>query len=259
MGTIGKIRIIAFALLLFAAASAGPAYARDEIDCLACHGELTAGLKAHTALSMGCVSCHGGIDASEIPHRIINSMKRGLLADPPRLCYSCHDEKNFVNKHIHPALETGCGSCHNPHASRTGMLLKAPVPELCNGCHDRALFTKNVQHGPAAAGLCLKCHDPHSSRYASLLVTEPVRLCGMCHATALSERHLINGTAGKGHPVGMVKEMDDRKRIKDPFRKGKRFCCVSCHDPHSADTAFLVRFPMKSAMEICKNCHRDVF
>lgn len=255
MGTIRGIRLIALVLLMGGAISAGRSDAKEETDCLTCHGELIAGQKPHAAVTMGCASCHAGIDAAEVPHRTTNSVKRGLLAAPPQLCYGCHDEKTFTNKHVHPALEMGCGSCHNPHASRNSRLLKTPVPELCYECHDRAVFTRKFQHGPVAAGLCLQCHNAHSSRNDSLLVTSPVRLCGQCHTAVLSRQHLLSSTDGKGHPVGAVKETTNRKGIKDPVRKGKRFCCISCHDPHSANADSLVRFPMNSPMDICGNCH----
>ncbi|MDH4162179.1 MAG: hypothetical protein OEW15_05755 [Nitrospirota bacterium] len=251
------LRIITLFLALAAASAGGPgpASAKDEIDCLLCHGEMIEGLQVHTAVSMGCPSCHVGIDAADVPHRITNSVKRGLLADQPELCFSCHDSKMFTNKFKHPALDMGCSSCHNPHGSKNARLLTTTVPELCFGCHDRGMFTRKVMHGPVSAGLCLQCHTPHSSRTDSLLLAEPVRICCLCHAQILSKPHLISGTAGKGHPLGAGKDHGEKRKIKDPARKGKRFTCASCHDPHSGDSPQMIRFPMQSSMDICGNCH----
>ncbi len=259
MGPIAKaFRGIGFILFGTLLLGTGDAVAEAEVDCLACHGDLTAGKKAHTAVSLGCTTCHVAVDATEIPHRITNSVKRGLTAEPPRLCHTCHDKSAFELKHVHPALEMGCPTCHNPHASEQPNLLTAPVPELCTGCHDRAVFTKKFQHGPVAAGLCTQCHSPHASRYASLLTRPPVQLCGACHAATLIDRHLISGKEGKGHPLG-ADDGPGRRKVKDPFRKGRRFCCVSCHDPHSSDAHYMVRFPMETPLDICKNCHASRF
>lgn len=253
------MRSLQVALLVFCCWFAAPASAaaapESEIDCLGCHGDLTAGMTEHAALAMGCRACHAGIDAGDVPHRITNGAKRGLASDLPGLCYGCHNEQRFVNKQVHAALTMGCGSCHNPHGSKHPRLMTTGVPELCFGCHDRGLFARREQHGPSAAGMCLHCHDPHAARHDKLLVTDPVRLCSNCHASVLEKPHLISGMGGKGHPVGTGKKGGEKRRLKDPARPGRSFSCISCHDPHSADMPKMIRFPMISVMDICANCH----
>lgn len=295
------LRVPVLIFVLWAAMVHARAYASgEEVDCIACHGALIDGMKAHAAVSMGCPSCHAGIDAREVPHRTTTKARRGLTVDPPQLCYTCHDRKRFINKKVHPALDGGCGSCHDPHGSGNNRLLTRPVPELCDGCHDLALSSKKHGHGPAAAGACLQCHDPHASGnnflltkpgaelctrchdgamlarkikhgpsaaefcvqchmphgspYRFLLVAPPPWLCGTCH-TSWKEIHLISGLRMKGHPVGAGKQGGERKKFEDPVRKGRRFSCVSCHDPHSSESIYMIRFSERSSTDICANCH----
>ena len=239
---------------------AAPASA-DEVDCMKCHAALVVRQKVqHAAVQMGCPSCHSGItDALKVPHTKTTTFPKGLSADQPDLCYGCHDKEKFTKKHVHPAIGMGCTSCHNPHASQNEKLLVATVPDLCFNCHDKADFTRKNVHVPVEGGMCLDCHDPHSSDSYWLLQKDQLELCTGCHDTITKKPHVISGFGpAKGHPLGAPRKDKKTKKMKlpeDPARKGKPFACSSCHNPHSSDSIHLFRYPAKSAMELCVNCH----
>jgi len=55
----------------------------------------------------------------------------------PEACIECHDMIDFEVAHMHifQPLEA-CHTCHAIHGSEQKSLLRAPVRELCEGCHD---------------------------------------------------------------------------------------------------------------------------
>ncbi|MDA8099051.1 MAG: cytochrome c3 family protein [Nitrospiraceae bacterium] len=246
--------------------SAAEAPAKKEVDCSKCHAGLTAKKKVvHAAVSMGCPACHSGIDdALKVPHKKTTSFAKGLSADQPELCYGCHDKAKFTHTVVHAAIGMGCTACHNPHASDNEKLLIAPVPDLCMNCHDKAEFTKKNVHPPVADKMCLVCHDPHSSDNYALLQKAPSVICLDCHEEVAKRPHALAGFGGNGHSLGLPKaekkekkEPEGKKKEKmDPARQGKPFSCTSCHNPHSSDSVRLFRYPARTPMELCKNCHK---
>ncbi|MEW6585714.1 MAG: cytochrome c3 family protein [Nitrospirota bacterium] len=89
-----------------------------------------------------------------------------------------------------------CSFCHLPHAGEKGMLLKAPVNDLCLGCHpQRKCISEHkvdvipsmpvpVKDLPLSADgkmTCVTCHDPHRWSSPNLLRMEPSGLCSKCH------------------------------------------------------------------------------
>jgi|OpeIllAssembly_1097287.scaffolds.fasta_scaffold51637_2 DmsE family decaheme c-type cytochrome len=287
------LRALAFGALVWCLAHSASA-AAAEINCRSCHGKLGKEKFQHAALGMGCLTCHSAIDASAMPHKKTNTIARGLTAEQPDLCYGCHDAAMFGKKTVHAAVGMGCTGCHNPHSSKQDKLLIAEQPDLCYGCHDKAMFSKKTVHAavgmgctgchnphstdgpkllksdppglcftchdkaefsrknvhvPVAGGMCMTCHTPHSSDTMALLTKEPVVLCLECHAAVEQKPHVIKGITGAGHPLGKGNKMD-------PKRPDKKFYCGSCHDPHSSDSGKLYRYPAKTKMALCINCHK---
>lgn len=235
-----------FAAALLVSVSAARA---DGPDCGACHGALVKNAVVHAAVTMGCPSCHSGIDGAKTPHTVAAGKPKGLSADQPELCYTCHDKGMFTKQTVHAAVGMGCTGCHNPHSSKHAKLLTSPVPELCFGCHDKKPFEKKHRHGPVDAGLCLTCHTPHSSDNMALLSKPPLATCLQCHGDVAKTPHAIRGFSSGGHPIG-------KKDARDPKRQGKKFTCASCHEPHGSDSIKLFRYPAANAMDICSNCHK---
>lgn len=228
-----------------------------EIDCLTCHEELKKQKVVHAALETGCTGCHPGIDPKSTPHNITGDVSKGLSAEPPALCYGCHDKAVFTRKNAHAALGMGCTSCHNPHSSTQAKLLVSEPAELCFACHDRSLFSGKVVHPPVAGGMCTSCHNPHSSDQVSLLIKKPYELCLDCHADVVTKPHVLSGINTGGHPLGGPgkKNKSAKKGLVKDLKRGKSFYCGSCHNPHSTDTEHLFRFNAKSSMALCTNCH----
>jgi predicted CXXCH cytochrome family protein len=152
-------------------------------------------------------------------------------------CLKCH-AKLKSEKVVHPALDMGCPACHTgidartvPHkkTNKIARGLSAAQPDLCYGCHDKAMFSKKNVH-PAVGMGCTRCHNPHSSKNAKLLVAEVPDLCFSCHGKALFSK----------------------KNIHAPVAGGM---CLSCHTPHSSDRMALL---LKAPLEVCLECHPDI-
>lgn len=121
------------------------------------------------------------------------------------------------------------------------------VKEACSKCHP-AMLSAPYKHGPVDAGYCNFCHDPHASQYSAWLRKSSWELCTTCHDEKAADVHVIAGyLKGLSHPT---------RGNRDPARPGKRFSCVSCHEPHSAFTYELYQFEAKTRYELCAVCHR---
>jgi len=161
--------MIALSALALLAAAPGVA---EEIDCVSCHQDLTAGKSVHQAVSMGCVVCHSAVDASDVPHMITNKNPKGLSSKMRDLCYSCHDKKPFMKITVHGALRLGCTTCHDPHASKHARLLKEAVPRLCLNCHqERLMADKSKTHDLSSGAVCSSCHNPHATDAPKLFIS----------------------------------------------------------------------------------------
>jgi predicted CXXCH cytochrome family protein len=151
-------------------------------------------------------------------------------------CLKCH-MKITKGKFVHQALEMGCLACHAainaravPHKKTNALArgLSSDQPDLCYGCHDKGIFTKNEVH-PAVSMGCTGCHNPHASKNAKLLKVKTPALCFTCH-----------------EKTGFT-----RKFVHQPVAAGD---CMTCHSPHSTDEmALLVNKPAV----ICLQCHPD--
>lgn len=78
------------------------------------------------------------------------------------LCFTCH--KNFFKglyRHG-PAAVGDCTSCHLPHNSRNGQLLKTSRNAICATCHKEKRAAFSFHQKVAERNLiCVDCHDPH--------------------------------------------------------------------------------------------------
>lgn len=145
-----------------------------------------------------CNTCH----APDQPRKMKGTQRE--------ICYPCHT--NVLTKlqvqHF-PARKWLCLSCHQPHMSTVGKLLRKPVVALCYTCH-KSLNNKRYVHEPVKQGFCLSCHPAHQSPYPNRLKQAGDSLCLLCHKAAAMKAAL--GHAGMG----------DKK-------------CLQCHDAHQSD------------------------
>jgi predicted CXXCH cytochrome family protein len=99
-----------------------------------------------------CDECHASQDI------------RIAYAETRELCWSCHDEEDFVDDVLHGPFAAGaCLQCHSPHKSQYAGLLLRPPTELCEGCHDATTFSELEQHRVVQGDDCIECHSPHSA------------------------------------------------------------------------------------------------
>ncbi len=247
-----QIPIVLCLFLLFSptARSQTNAGAPGPINCLDCHSELAPEKGAHPAVAMGCPSCHTGIDASDIPHKILNKHVKGLSAEQPDLCFGCHDKSLFEKKVVHAAVGMGCTGCHNAHASKNPKLLRSDVPDACYACHEKKAFEKKNVHPPVESGMCTACHSPHAANEAGLLLQPAAKLCGTCHEKQLSGRHVMSGFGpGGSHPVaGKADPSDPRRELS----------CTSCHVPHASAGRKLMAKDAAGPADLCTICHTRI-
>jgi predicted CXXCH cytochrome family protein len=198
------IRSLLAALALAAGAIALPATAADE-ECIKCHAPIVSHKVMHGAVAIGCAACHSELDASTTPHRSRGPAPKGLAAEPPALCMSCHESKLFEGKVVHGPVAAGlCTGCHDPHGSdNTAMLVKSGAA-LCLDCHPDVKKKPHVVVGfaggghplgdvaktppvmdplrPARAFYCAACHEPHRSALPTLLrFPRGMGMCQKCH------------------------------------------------------------------------------
>jgi predicted CXXCH cytochrome family protein len=207
-------------------ARASPAPYDDRV-CATCHSELTKQAHVHTAVASGsCSDCHAPSDS---PGKCKAPVGKGwkLSATDPELCAGCHDVKG-KSPSVHPALDLGCTSCHDPHGSPNPSQLKQwPIAQLCAGCHDRK-DTKKAVHTAVRNGQCLGCHDPHAGEAAPLLKKQRTELCSSCHAPAqIAKGEAVHGAVTRG-------------------------LCLGCHDPHGSDNPKQLR---RIGNALCLECH----
>ena len=185
-------------------------FARAPDLCFFCHSNFDKDREkaksVHTASYEGdaCAMCHD-------PH---SSAERKLLKDDKKqLCLNCHNKEiqkkdgglivNFEKKltkssHTHPALNSSCTSCHNPHFSERDKLLQEDFTigsyvkgieenfALCFQCHDTDLLNlektdvytqfrdgeRNLHfvHVNKEKGRnCTNCHDVHAANNTKLI------------------------------------------------------------------------------------------
>ena len=189
------------------------AVASEESNCLICHEQLTKGKSVHAAVQMGCPTCHPAIDAKDIPHKVTNKISKGLSAEVPDLCFTCHSKAEFSKKNTHMPVAGGmCLSCHRPHASDHPYLLVKGIYDVCLDCHAEVKKQPHVVAGLPGKGhplgrtikdaktgeqkalmdplrpdkpfYCASCHNPHASDNRRLLRFESASafdICSHCH------------------------------------------------------------------------------
>jgi len=97
-----------------------------------------------------CASCH-------------NENSLGTLVEAqPDLCYLCHEDLSASYGYLHGPVAGGyCTSCHDPHRSKSGKLLRLTGEALCFYCHEKESVVKNEMHQDLEGMFCMDCHNPH--------------------------------------------------------------------------------------------------
>lgn len=181
-----------------------PAQAQDP-DCGQCHADLAAKNVVHAAVRTGCKTCHDQLDATSVPHKSKGKAPKGLSAESPALCGSCHEKRLFEGKLVHAPVAAGmCTACHDPHASNNVGLLKKDPAALCLDCHADVTKKPHLIVGFSGGGhplgdakkptaatdplrsgkpfYCVACHEPHRSDRPRLSrFDKGMQSCQACH------------------------------------------------------------------------------
>jgi predicted CXXCH cytochrome family protein len=227
-----------------------------------------------------CASCHGPADEFQTPskdchacHRERRSAEDDASATQLAVareisdadCLGCHTEIKERFEHavcVHgPAADgSGCLTCHPQPHTKTEPTARAQRRELCLGCHDKSIKTKDGRvleniagvlsqnpnhHGPVRDGNCGACHQPHASDYGQLLCGQytsgfyasfdlkQYELCFGCHDrdAVLRER----GAVLTGFRAG------DRNLHWLHVNREKGRTCRACHEVHASSRPFHIR------------------
>ena len=205
---------LAIALVVFAgsaglaaAAAAQPAAARpaqkiskEGQACLACHGNLTAGIvkdwrdSKHLAAGVDCYTCHGAANKGNRPDAKDHNGFKIVVLVTPKDCQGCHaregaeflasrhaDAAKFIGSLDNmlgeiigggPAANSGCKQCHGS----TVVTVKDKPGELDpNTWPNTGIGRINPDD---SKGSCTACHSRHAFSIAQARAPE---VCGKCH------------------------------------------------------------------------------
>lgn len=164
-------------------------------------------------------------------------------------CYSCH-KKMAENRFVHgPIAKWYCLFCHDPGTQPAKYRTKEVAEHICFTCHkeEKEDWTaKRYFHGPTGKGKCTICHTTHTSENPFQLRLPTTELCLRCHPEVAKAPHAVGSFSQAGHPYASRKEARSASGV---------LTCASCHNPHSSDTEYLFKYPIKKPFDLCKNCH----
>jgi len=132
------------------------------------------------------------------------SLADSLLTRDTTLAASVKTPVKPMGYYHSPYQDKQCASCHDQGSMGK---LKAPMPGVCNQCHEDYADKYANLHGPVAGGQCTQCHNPHMSANENLLIRTNNDLCLQCHDAEL----VMQNNVHKGNPDAL---------------------CLTCHDPH---------------------------
>ncbi|MFQ6108812.1 MAG: cytochrome c3 family protein [Candidatus Aminicenantales bacterium] len=230
----------------------------EATKCIACHEDQIKGKFVHVpAKEENCDSCHD-VKIEEGKTTV------ALVEKGDSLCLTCHDEieELMAKKNIHPALEEGCGLCHDPHSSDYPKELISGREEICSNCHEIDEEAFKTEHGrqPVVNAGCGKCHDPHASDEDKLFVGKFQHLpfkegeCEACHKRPRGTRIRLRGKEGSlCYSCHADKEKEfSGKGAHTPVKKGE---CSQCHNPHLENHKHQL---IGEGNRLCLSCHEEI-
>lgn len=211
-----------------------------------CHAGLATARHIHGPVSeKACNACHADDAGGHL---------YPLKRDPVETCTYCHKVVGNAS-HQHDALKQGCGTCHDPHVSKTKFLLKADSSEaMCLSCHDTPL--KRFAHDPFAKGECTLCHQPHEGDNKMLLrggtgathcfschtdTRAKLQTASLVHSPAKKDCDLCHSPHASDNPKQLVKPIDQT--------------CLTCHEKVKKQEELPVKHEAMTSEMSCLNCH----
>lgn len=219
-----------------------------------CHVEIVDRRFVHDPTGKdACLDCHEYASARDHTFR--------LKLTENAMCIECHKDRapqGIAARRPHQPMADGCTTCHDPHGSAYGNLLREPTVDLCFSCHKgikSLVDSAAVVHSPTVEdAACTKCHDPHAVRGQSLRVAPQPEMCLDCHNEPLE--------ATDGRPLtNMATLLAQNANHHGPIGDGN---CVGCHDPHASENPGLLLDPYppefyasfeERSYNLCFRCH----
>lgn len=291
---IGKLLLIAGAVLVWSCLTATPAQAQEaappDTACKLCHvdnedeitlpsGEtIQLGIDlaplsesvhgAHAAESVYCTDCHASRDRYRFPHQPNPAVDRAEFeADIAQNCESCHTTIEAHNPgHLlakdNPNLP-GCTDCHGGHEVAPVASMAADPVGTCQGCHQTYADPvvqkthEQIVANFSAEQTCQTCHS-------DVALTEDA-LCKTCHSLLDGEAVLPSGETLPLHvdPQMIVDSVHGDREIQGVAYSPLQ--CTDCHReiqeqgfPHDAVTAGSLREWKLEKADLCGACHTDI-
>ena len=236
--------------------------------CFTCHKDKNPSTltgRIHPPQVRDCLKCHD-------PHE---SENQALLLKPTsgdqtqNLCLTCHDVGVHVAKggSRHPALDSGCDTCHimhksgDPNQDEFAYHLSKAIPQLCLDCHDpKDEKLRAAHHGqPFEMADCIQCHDARQSNSPKLMqafLHNPFenKECDNCHQPAKNGKVVLTQKDVKSTCVMCHEEQAKQIASAKVQHPGAQDDCTVCHNPHGGQTpGFLQPNPVAA----CLACHPD--
>lgn len=157
-----------------------------DMECSTCHTFCLNGIEGHLGTDgSGCAYCHHWT--------VVDNDLQSVTVPENADCTKCH--RSSVNFRINGAHESQtCTTCHTPHDSDQGYLLRGSINNLCTGnCHRSDQLGRSHPRGSGAIDVhtgseisCTStCHSIHTTSSEKLLTASPPYLCASCHTDKL--------------------------------------------------------------------------
>ena len=149
-----------------------------------------------------------------------------------------------------------CAPCHTPHNAEAITL--APLWSRTNSVASYTLYTSTTRNGSIVSpdgmsALCLSCHD------GTLALDGYTG--GGTDTTKLTGDKMVGTDLRSSHPISVVYDETADGGLNSTnvaavanLLDGGKVQCSSCHDPHGAGFASLLR-ASNSASALCLTCH----
>ena len=249
----------------------------------------------HEFKTLGCLNCHSMHQGKVKTLALVEDNKDDALCKNCHKKYFAKDEKEALEKGLHPTHITmeesvkigdhefktlSCLNCHSMHQGKVKTLALIEDNQgdaLCKNCHKK-YFAKNEKEA-LAKGLhpthlkmdkavkigdhkfkqlgCLSCHSVHQGKVKTLALVEDNQGDALCKNC--HKKYFAKDkkeALAKGlHPTHL--EMDEAVKIGD--HEFKQLGCLSCHSVHQGKVKTLALVEDNQGDALCKNCHKDYF
>ncbi len=236
-------------------------------SCLDCHpvhdpneqGGIWGAIPGRNELPWSCETCH----REGAPGKAMETAHMGKtlgieLVNPPQ------------NMKLGADRKIVCTTCHDIHQrDRNAKLLAAPVPDLCDICHEGKLNVRHSVHdtteadwakelGLESKGSCIDCHPIHGARGKegvwALIGGESnsAQTCESCHRTEGPGKIMETPHIGKT-VTGELKNLPDNM----PAGPDGKIQCMTCHDIHGAGGNPKLLAFARNDSGICLVCHQQ--